>query len=191
MLWMVFYWLFMLLLVCQLCFDRYATWLESWMFLCFSYSLNLDFVYVIFLVSMLWAQGLMLFFFWISLFFIPLSCCWNLESFDNSWFELQIKKFKDALAKHTPDRCSLGPAKGLEEKELLALAACKELNFTYTPKPAQEFSVKASKSNHPSPQQELPAVAEAEGDAVKLSQNRTLTTAGRWCGCCVSHSPDS
>lgn len=42
-----------------------------------------------------------------------------------------IKKFKDALAKHTPDRCSLGPTKGLEEKELLALAANKDLNFTY------------------------------------------------------------
>ncbi|XP_057780704.1 thioredoxin-like 1-2, chloroplastic [Salvia miltiorrhiza] len=34
-----------------------------------------------------------------------------------------IKKFKDALAKHGTERCSLGPAKGLEEKELLALAS--------------------------------------------------------------------
>ncbi|XP_077251541.1 thioredoxin-like 1-1, chloroplastic isoform X1 [Tasmannia lanceolata] len=32
-----------------------------------------------------------------------------------------IKKFKDALAKHGSDRCSLGPAKGLEESELLIL----------------------------------------------------------------------
>ncbi|KAI4348434.1 hypothetical protein L6164_009159 [Bauhinia variegata] len=48
-----------------------------------------------------------------------------------------IKKFKDALAKHTPDRCSLGPTKGLEEKELLALAANNELNFTHTPKPVE------------------------------------------------------
>ncbi|ESR56601.1 hypothetical protein CICLE_v10021469mg [Citrus x clementina] len=46
-----------------------------------------------------------------------------------------IKKFKDALAKHTPDRCGLGPTKGLEEKELLALAANKDLSFNYTPKP--------------------------------------------------------
>ncbi|KAF8007381.1 hypothetical protein BT93_K1399 [Corymbia citriodora subsp. variegata] len=46
-----------------------------------------------------------------------------------------IKKFKDALAKHTPDRCSLGPTKGLEEKELLALTANKDLSFNYTPKP--------------------------------------------------------
>lgn len=48
---------------------------------------------------------------------------------------LQIKKFKDALAKHTPDRCSLGPTKGLEEKELVALAANRDLSFTYKPKP--------------------------------------------------------
>ncbi|GAB4825481.1 hypothetical protein Ancab_008354 [Ancistrocladus abbreviatus] len=48
-----------------------------------------------------------------------------------------IKKFKDALAKHTLPRCSLGPPKGLEEKELLALAANKDLSFTYVPKPVQ------------------------------------------------------
>ncbi|KAJ0078995.1 hypothetical protein Patl1_22993 [Pistacia atlantica] len=46
-----------------------------------------------------------------------------------------IKKFKDALAKHTTDRCSLEPTKGLEEKELVALAANKDLSFNYTPKP--------------------------------------------------------
>ncbi|KAJ4960193.1 hypothetical protein NE237_020103 [Protea cynaroides] len=34
-----------------------------------------------------------------------------------------IKKFKDALAKHGTDRCSLGPAKGLDESELLKLAS--------------------------------------------------------------------
>lgn len=34
-----------------------------------------------------------------------------------------IKKFKDALAKHGTERCSLTPAKGLDEKELLALAS--------------------------------------------------------------------
>ncbi|CAN1816304.1 Thioredoxin-like 1-1, chloroplastic [Linum perenne] len=45
-----------------------------------------------------------------------------------------IKKFRDALAKHSPDRCSIGPVKGLEEKELVALAANRELNFTYTQK---------------------------------------------------------
>ncbi|CAM0907587.1 unnamed protein product [Alopecurus aequalis] len=42
-----------------------------------------------------------------------------------------IKKFKDALAKHGPDRCSLGPARGLEESELLILAANRDLQFTY------------------------------------------------------------
>lgn len=46
----------------------------------------------------------------------------------------QIKKFKDALAKYGADCCSLGPAKGLEEKELLALAANRDLSFSYTPK---------------------------------------------------------
>ncbi|KAL2920848.1 Thioredoxin-like 1-1 chloroplastic [Bienertia sinuspersici] len=49
-----------------------------------------------------------------------------------------IKKFKDALAKYGRERCSLGPTKGLEEKELLALAANKDLSFTYTPKPVEE-----------------------------------------------------
>lgn len=47
---------------------------------------------------------------------------------------LQIKKFKDALAKYGADCRSLGPAKGLEEKELLALAANRDLSFSYTPK---------------------------------------------------------
>jgi hypothetical protein len=45
---------------------------------------------------------------------------------------MQIKKFRDALAKHKPDRSSLGPVRGLEESELLALAANKDLQFTYT-----------------------------------------------------------
>ncbi|XP_074373404.1 thioredoxin-like 1-1, chloroplastic [Apium graveolens] len=48
-----------------------------------------------------------------------------------------IKKFKDALAKHSPERCSLGEPKGLEEKELAALSSNKDLSFTYTPKPEQ------------------------------------------------------
>ncbi|XP_027088124.1 thioredoxin-like 1-1, chloroplastic [Coffea arabica] len=46
-----------------------------------------------------------------------------------------IKKFKDALAKYGADFCSLEPTKGLEEKELLALAANKDLSFNYAPKP--------------------------------------------------------
>ncbi|KAG4112573.1 hypothetical protein ERO13_D13G169900v2 [Gossypium hirsutum] len=48
-----------------------------------------------------------------------------------------IHKFKDALARQTADRCSLGPTKGLDEKELLALAANKELSFNYKPKPVR------------------------------------------------------
>jgi hypothetical protein len=61
----------------------------------------------------------------------------------------QIKKFKDALAKHTPERCSLGRTKGLEEKELVALAANKDLSFTYTPKPVQPAPVPAEEEVAP------------------------------------------
>ncbi|XAR68678.1 Monodehydroascorbate reductase (NADH) [Bertholletia excelsa] len=56
-----------------------------------------------------------------------------------------IKKFKDALAKHSPERCSLGPPKGLEEKELYALASNKDLSFHYTPN--QEQPVPATSQN--------------------------------------------
>ncbi|RLN40837.1 thioredoxin-like 1-2, chloroplastic [Panicum miliaceum] len=52
-----------------------------------------------------------------------------------------IKKFKDALAKHKPGRCSIGPTKGLEEPELFALAANKDLQFTYTMEPELAPSV--------------------------------------------------
>ncbi|KAJ0979139.1 hypothetical protein J5N97_014613 [Dioscorea zingiberensis] len=51
-----------------------------------------------------------------------------------------IKKFKDALTKHSTERCSLGPAKGLEESELLALAANKDLSFNYNKKPLPVFA---------------------------------------------------
>ncbi|CAL0325776.1 unnamed protein product [Lupinus luteus] len=39
-----------------------------------------------------------------------------------------IKKFKDALAKHGNERCKLGPARGLDEKELKALASVGEIS---------------------------------------------------------------
>ncbi|CAI9112117.1 OLC1v1012500C2 [Oldenlandia corymbosa var. corymbosa] len=39
-----------------------------------------------------------------------------------------IKKFKDALAKYGSDRCSLGPARGLEESEISALVSAGELS---------------------------------------------------------------
>ncbi|MED6139988.1 hypothetical protein PIB30_088905 [Stylosanthes scabra] len=93
-----------------------------------------------------------------------------------------IKKFRDALAKHTPERCSLGPTKGLEEKELLALAANKELNFTYTPKakpkpvqPAHEEDLvpeEAAPNSEPLP---LPSFT-ANSD---VSKDRALVTSGR------------
>lgn len=83
----------------------------------------------------------------------------------------QIKKFRDALAKHSPDRCSLGPTKGLEEKELVALAANRELNFSYTPKVVpveREAVIPASKPGvhvpHPS---------------MSGSDEKTLVSAGR------------
>ncbi|XP_043703777.1 thioredoxin-like 1-2, chloroplastic [Telopea speciosissima] len=40
-----------------------------------------------------------------------------------------IKKFKDALAKHGTDRCSLGPVKGLDESELLMLASNRQISI--------------------------------------------------------------
>ncbi|XP_010257986.1 PREDICTED: thioredoxin-like 1-1, chloroplastic [Nelumbo nucifera] len=40
-----------------------------------------------------------------------------------------IKKFKDALAKHGTERCSLGPAKGLDESELQKLVANGEISI--------------------------------------------------------------
>ncbi|MCL7050850.1 hypothetical protein MKW94_007608 [Papaver nudicaule] len=40
-----------------------------------------------------------------------------------------IKKFKDAVEKHGTDRSSLGPAKGLEEAELLRLASNKQISL--------------------------------------------------------------
>lgn len=42
---------------------------------------------------------------------------------------MQINKFKKALDKHGNERCSLGPAKGLDEKELAALASVGQLKM--------------------------------------------------------------
>ncbi|KAF8089594.1 hypothetical protein N665_0501s0008 [Sinapis alba] len=82
-----------------------------------------------------------------------------------------IKKFRDALAKHSPDRCSLGPTKGLEEKELVALAANKELNFSYTPKAVpveEEAPVPSSNPGLPVPHPSMSA-----------NDEKTLVSAGR------------
>ncbi|KAK3151507.1 hypothetical protein QOZ80_3AG0246760 [Eleusine coracana subsp. coracana] len=88
-----------------------------------------------------------------------------------------IKKFRDALAKHKPDRCSLGPAKGLEESELLALAANKDLQFTYTkmpePVPSGDAAIEVITSEPPKqPASAKPLVRQS-------SQERSLVSSGR------------
>lgn len=82
-----------------------------------------------------------------------------------------IKKFRDALAKHGPERCSLGPTKGLEEKELLALAANPDLSFAYTPKPDDQRQVVLAESETASSANEQPLTRDSEG--------KTLETAWR------------
>lgn len=88
-----------------------------------------------------------------------------------------IKKFKDALAKHRPDRCSLGPTRGLEESELLALATNEDLQFTYTKHPELAPSMEgvaevitANRSRLPAPT--MPLVRQG-------SEDRTLVSPGR------------
>lgn len=80
-----------------------------------------------------------------------------------------IKKFKDALAKHTTDRCSLFPTKGLEEKELIALSENRDLSFTYTPKPSQPLNVPEDQESLP-----LPSLTSKS----QVSEEKTLTTSG-------------
>ncbi|OVA12964.1 Thioredoxin [Macleaya cordata] len=96
-----------------------------------------------------------------------------------------IKKFKDALAKHTTERCSLGPPRGLEESELLALAANKDLSFNYTPKPkpAAEPVPIPAQGQRPDPEPTpatikfpLPSTSKA---IIKNSEEKTLITSGR------------
>ncbi|RDY00174.1 Thioredoxin-like 1-1, chloroplastic [Mucuna pruriens] len=86
-----------------------------------------------------------------------------------------IKKFKDALAKHTPDRCSLGPTMGLEERELLALSANKDLSFTYSPKPLQPANEEFATETAPSTESLLSSLIHN----YEVSKERTLTTSGR------------
>ncbi|XP_060169785.1 thioredoxin-like 1-2, chloroplastic [Lycium barbarum] len=56
-----------------------------------------------------------------------------------------IKKFKDALSRYRNDGCSLSPAKGLDESELLALASIGQISikssFGYPVKDKQEETV--------------------------------------------------
>ncbi|GFP99038.1 thioredoxin-like 1-2 chloroplastic [Phtheirospermum japonicum] len=49
-----------------------------------------------------------------------------------------IKKFKDALAKHGTERCSLGPVKGLDESELLALSSIGQISKDLVPHSTKE-----------------------------------------------------
>lgn len=96
---------------------------------------------------------------------------------------LQIKKFKDALAKHSPDRCSLGPARGLEESELMALASNRDLEFTYGgDKPtlvpiAKAIKMEAAAAGAGGPWLPLPQAA-AQQYLNQGSQN-SLTPSGR------------
>ncbi|KAK4768734.1 hypothetical protein SAY86_026884 [Trapa natans] len=94
-----------------------------------------------------------------------------------------IKKFKDALAKHTPDRCSLGPTKGLEEKELLSLSANRELSFTYQPKPAHvpelDVVVPEQPPSHLTPGTPLPLPLAGLESAPESKEKSTLASSGR------------
>ncbi|KAF6148201.1 hypothetical protein GIB67_011976 [Kingdonia uniflora] len=49
-----------------------------------------------------------------------------------------IKKFKDALAKYGTERCSLGPAKGLEESEILKLVSNGEISIDFSSRSTTE-----------------------------------------------------
>ena len=92
------------------------------------------------------------------------------------------------MAKYNTVRCSPGPTKGLEEKELLALSANKDLSFTYTPKPEkapteQEVSIAtdtktgAEESHVPSNRKLLhsPLTANSSQD----NEEKMLVTASR------------
>lgn len=89
------------------------------------------------------------------------------------------------MAKHGPDRCSLGSTKGLEEKELVALASNKDLSFTYVPNslPALEREY-AGVTKEPVPSLvhlELPPPSVTVRSPQDPSQN-PLVTASRWVG---------
>lgn len=89
----------------------------------------------------------------------------------------QIKKFKDALAKHSTDRCSLGPPKGLEESELLALAGNRDLKFNYTPKPVPAPAHEMAEAVPSSLKPPLPSIQRAI--TTQESEDKALVPAGR------------
>ena len=65
---------------------------------------------------------------WSISFFISLAISSKIESRFVA-LKPQINKFKKALDKHGSERCSLGQAKGLDSKELMALASVGELKM--------------------------------------------------------------
>ncbi|KAG0552742.1 hypothetical protein BDA96_01G533400 [Sorghum bicolor] len=88
-----------------------------------------------------------------------------------------IKKFRDALAKHRADRCSLGPTRGLEESELLALAANKDLQFTYTKEaelaPSMEDVAEVMTADRPGlPTSTMPLARQGSEDRALVSSGR-------------------
>nr|KJB80849.1 hypothetical protein B456_013G117900 [Gossypium raimondii] len=89
-----------------------------------------------------------------------------------------IKKFRDALAKHTPDRCSLSTTKGLEEKELLALSANKDLSFNYTPIPTHE-EILIWKQAPSDSTRKLPLSVPTTSAKQRDSEEKTLVGVGR------------
>lgn len=104
-----------------------------------------------------------------------------------------IKKFKDALAKHNPDRCGLAPPKGLEEKELVALGSNPDLSFVYTPKTVPQTvpvsepvsvsvsvsrPVSGSESSLPLPLP-LPRPLKSTLEKKDESKDKTLVSSGR------------
>ncbi|WOL02682.1 hypothetical protein Cni_G11401 [Canna indica] len=84
-----------------------------------------------------------------------------------------IKKFKDAIAKHGIDRHSLGPAKGLEEPELIRLASNPETHFSY---PLQSLAENFALSIFADSLDEEVEIADrAAAMAVRLTQGYTDT----------------
>lgn len=63
-----------------------------------------------------------------------------------------IKKFKDALSKHKTDgcECDLGPSKGLEESELLALSSIGQISYNLPVKSNGDDSLLEVEEIHPS-----------------------------------------
>ncbi|ONK62764.1 uncharacterized protein A4U43_C07F7900 [Asparagus officinalis] len=89
-----------------------------------------------------------------------------------------VKKFRDALAKHSTERCSLGPAKGLEESELVALAANKDLSFTYTRKRVPVPDSDDDGVAEPIPSSPKPPLVQPSR-AAHESEDKKLVAAGR------------